>query len=276
VKVSVKRHTIDKDFCTWQLSRHREAIEADVKDAVGSSSNLSILATNALALGSYASVVEPQGADIETSLRLACDALQCHFRVGVDRSEPIECQLNGQSVRYSTAIDESKIEATKWLNAYWLSIILHDAEGLNELCKVPIETIRRSTTRHPEFRLLFVEALMSYWQERDTTGQLLLKSMKATDPEKFDVPKSWTLHIDVPLIHSFSYAVSEDGRFQDAMVEAIKKHKKFWSSTASRKDDWEGFLSLGLSAVSAIGVGRRCTMDVQSEYLLPPGPEGFR
>ena len=154
---NIKRHKIDHDFCSWQLDSHRKALSEDISDARKSANNLSILATNALALASYASVVDSESDEIASSLKIASEALFAHFRVAMRTSFPVECVLDGKTVRYSDRIDESKIEPTKWLNAYWLGLLFSDDAGLEHLCRFPISTIRKC-----EKPILFTKNIISH------------------------------------------------------------------------------------------------------------------
>ncbi|QDT32379.1 immunity 49 family protein [Thalassoglobus polymorphus] len=268
MSTAVKRHKVDVGYCTWQLDDHRKALVEDVADACADPNNLSILASNAMALASYASVADPCAVDINSSLRIAGQALAAHFKVAVHSSLPVECELAGKNTRFEGVVDESKVEATKWLNAYWLSLIFADTVAIEQLCQVPMSMLRNSTTKHPEHRYLLIESLISFWHEYDETGSLLLQAMRATDPEQGDVKKSWVLHIDVPLIHAVTHAVSEDGRFSNTLKEGVKKHKKYWSATTSRKDDWEGFLSIGLSGAAKLAFESGLNVGIVSDYLI--------
>ena len=274
MSTAVKRHKIDVDYCTWQLDDHRKALAEDVADARANANNLTILASNAMALASYASVADPGADDIGSSLQVAGQALVAHFKVAMNPSSPVECELAGEKVRFESVVDESKVEATKWLNAFCLSLLFSDGNAIDQLCEVPTATLRTSTTKHPEYRYLLIEALISYWQENEETGSRLLEAMRATEPEQDAVNNAWTLHIDVPLIHAVAHAVTEDGRFSSTLTEGVKKHKKYWSATSARKDDWEGFLTIGLSGIAQLALERGLNVEVVSEYLindmLPP------
>ena len=90
--------------------------------------------------------------------------------------------------------------------------------------------------------------------------------MKATDPERPDLDKMWTLQIDVPLIQTLFYAVSNDKRFSEALLAAVEKHKQRWSK-GKLKDDCEGFISLGLTAAACLAKGRGLEVNVESEYV---------
>jgi hypothetical protein len=226
--------------------------------------SLSFLATNALFTGCYASVVAPM--DTATHFRLSGEATAALFSVGFATKKPVTFTIKDENVTTEDGVDESHLHAGRWLNAFYLAVISHESATLDRLCKISGDDLKKSSTTSPAYRYLFVEALRHFWLKKEGVDQLFLDAMKGADPELPGAPKMWVLQIDVPLIHTFYYAISDKKEFNEALLAGVEKHKQHWSK-GKLKDDCEGFTSLGLTAAAALAKGRGLEIAVESDYI---------
>jgi hypothetical protein len=198
---------------------------------------------------------------------LASYALSALFRVARAHGEPITCELGyGEPAVYKQPVDESLIEANNWITAFFLGLIRRDNETLNELCLTSADDLRRSSTRHPEYRYLFANALRAHWLRDRKTTKYLLGAIKAANPktQKFHNEKH-VRDIDVPLMQLFLCILSEDSRIEEKAIDAIKLHKGYWGAS-SRRDDRIGFISIGLTAMLSLADRRGLTVHIESDY----------
>lgn len=249
----ITRHELDNDDI---LSFYEESIEglAFSKDAAAKNpNNLGSLMRIAIEAASLASVVAPDGAETLKHLAVAARA----------SAELFEAARSG-------GVDESIVEPRKWITGHFLGHICRSEDVLNSLSQTTSETLRKSSTTHPEYRYLLVDALRAYWAKAAETKRLLVNVMEATDPDRPDIQKpEWVLNIDVQTIRVLFYTLEGSEEFENALIHALELHKKYWSKTKQRRRDYLGFLPIELNGICAIAHDRGINFDVQSEYLPP-------
>lgn len=269
----IERHAIDAKYAQELFVERKQELPKRIAAAVANPDRLSWLASEGLALAQLASVNEKAVDDLARSLKLSLDAYTAFFEIVLSDGKEVVTKLGDQEVRYpkGSTVDESYIEPRKWLACYQLSMICRQGKPLELLCQVTTEKLKQSSTQHPKYRYLLVDALRGFWKDDPKTGKHLLESLKLTDPEKEDVPREWVLHLDVPYIHLFKLATSDDPKFTEVARESIERHKAYWSKTKKRKDDFDGFLSLGITSLAALAHDRDLKADIDSPYV----PQGL-
>ena len=198
----------------------------------------------------------------------------------------------GEAARLQGPIDESLVYASRWIRAFHLAALVRDTRGLDQLCLVPDALLRASSTRSPDYYYSWVEAARLVWLQDRAAGGKILETMNLTDVEEIEFHNpDWVLDIDVPLIELLFYVHTENEDFADALPKSVNHFKNYWSRTAEKRKDPEGFLALNLLGLAAFAHEREIKFDVQSDYLpltlvrpaapkpapaaaLPPKPAG--
>ncbi len=266
----IPRHPIaDAARCEESYRRERDGLPGWVESVARRPDNLVGLARHALDLVRFGSVAAPQSPELPRALRVAAQALAGLFLVDSAGGQAVRLVLGETTVTCAGPVEESLVHASRWITGFWLAIICRDSALLDALCRTPPARLRASSTQHPEYRYLLADALQGFWRGEQDTPARIIAAMRATDPNRPDVSaRDWVLNIDVPLIQLLFYAVAEDPRFSQALAQGVELHKAYWSATAERRADWEGFVSFGLTALAVLGADRGLPVDVESEYLL--------
>jgi hypothetical protein len=172
-----------------------------------------------------------------------------------------------EPVTYTKAPDESTVDAYTWIEGFLLAALCRDTASLELLCRAPVGLIRRSSTRNPEYRYVFLEALRAFWLEDADPGTLAVHAMHLTDPDRDDIhSRNYTLFIDVHLIRLFFFVHAKDPDFADGLVVALRDHKEYWSNK-ERSHLSDGFLARNLLGLAALAYDRGIPFEVDSEYL---------
>lgn len=267
--MNVSRHKLDVTRYQEYFKEECIRLSTSLQEAARRPSNLGLLAGRALDIVRFGSVASPDSPEIPRALRIAAQALAGIFVIARATGDTVELLLDDNPVRMPARMDESLVEASRWVTGFWLGVICRDATLLQSLCEMPSEKLRPSSTTNPEYRYRLVDALQAFWKGSPETAKLIIAAMEATDPDRPDIhARDWVLNIDVPLIQLLFYLVSSDARFGGALLEALKLHKKYWTATAQRKQDWEGFVSFGLTALAVLAAERHTPCDVESAYVL--------
>lgn len=268
--VQIARHRIDLDFCRDVLAERRETWPKYVEFARRKPDSLSALAREALDIVRYGIVVEPESPDIARMLRIAAQASAGLFVVDRAGGERVSWLVGKERFVYQgQSVHESIVHAGRWLEAFHLAMICREEGLLDALCRTSSDRLRKSSTKHPEYVYLQVDAYRAYWKREDGVFRLLLDALRRTDPQadkSLDV--DYTLCIAVPLIEVTARCMTHDeDRFQDALSRSLQLHKEYYSANSERADDRKGFISLALAAMAARAHDEGIPFDVQTPYL---------
>ncbi len=262
----IQRHNVDAQFSRELFAKTCKRLPSTLASARTASRNLDLLISDALSAAADGSVVAPQSPDIARYLRLASQAHAAFFAAaGI---LPVTVLLgDGEFVTYASAPEESTITVLRWIEGFFLAALSRDAASLDLLCRAPVEPMRRSSTRNPEYRYAFREALRAFWMQDIDPGALAVRAMELTDPDREDVyDREYTLYIDVHLIRLFFFVHAKDPDFAGGLVLALRDHKKYWSKKG-RNHLADGFLALNLLGLAALAYDRKIPFEVDSEYL---------
>lgn len=231
--------------------------------------NLSLLISTASDVACCGVALGEEHARVYEALQIAGQASSALFVTASTERLPVTLRLGKDECVYSTRSDESTVHALSWLRGFFLNAICRQSGPIDDMYKVPTDLLRRSSTKSPEYRYLFVDALKAFWNGEQRCSTLILNALEATDPERSDIRAGdWTLYLDVPQLQLLFYIASEDNDFEKNLPKAADLHSEYWTSNKKRRDDWEGLFSIELTALSAIARDRG--MPFQTDVLTIP------
>jgi hypothetical protein len=270
--MKIQRHKIDVEACRTRFADGCERLPRYISYVKDNPSGLSGVASLALKVVRFGSVASPESPLVMDALTIAANALTGMFAVARASGQSVDVVLGSESVNLNGKIDRSIVEAHSWLTAFWASLICRDSSLINSLCETPLERLRLSPTTNPEYRYMLVDALQAFWTGAPDIGRRLVTTLDATDPIRENIhARDWVLFLDVPLIQVLFYVLGRDIKFEDAFIEAVKSHNQYWTASQKRRKDWDGFVSLELSAIAALASERGVPFDCKSEYLVKLG-----
>jgi hypothetical protein len=229
---------------------------------------LSLLASQAITTASCGSIIAPESEDIAAALKIASQSHAAIFALASKPNGPVTVALgDGDPITITGYQSESSVEnAFRWLNGFYLAALCRDRDSLEILLKTPLEVLKRSSTRNPEYRFLLVEAIQMWRKGADGVARKFIATMEATDPEREDIiDEDYTLRLDVPAIQCLLYAITKDADFAKALVGAAESHKDYWVSTDEL--EWSGFLSIPLLGVAAIAHDRKLPFELDCDFV---------
>jgi hypothetical protein len=180
---------------------------------------------------------------------------------------PVRAPLGDELFTLTRPPDESYLHVTRWLLAFFSALLCRDHTSLGFLAAVSSDRLRESTTKFADYGYFFVDAIHSFLAGADNTGDLLLKALRAADPERYPVSDpDAALYLDFPVIQTFCRAVTSDDRFGAALEDAVRDHERFWANRAG-PEDFKGYLSIELLGVAALAHDRGMKFDLESRYV---------
>jgi|GEM_PF-2354813 len=210
----------------------------------------------------------PAPTEVRRAIRIASDCIACLFSCGAGQPSVL---IDGKPVAFDSVSDNSILNASEWIDAFYLGCIARRTENLDALCKIPLQMIRQSTTVDLDFRYSFVETLQAMhlkWPNPET-GELLLSALEQTDPDQYILrAPDWVLSLDVEQLGLLGRFLSGDTvAFESALIKAVHSHKQFWSKKEDRRKDSTGFLSFPLTAIASLAYDNGFRFDLDSEYV---------
>lgn len=237
--------------------------------ATSNPKNLSILTSTASDVACCGVALDSEHKMVRRALRIAGQASSALFAAASSEEMPVDVQLDdGQHCIYDARPDPSTTHAFRWLRGFLLNAICRESGLMDDMCKVPTELLRSSSTKDAEYRYLLVDALKAFWSGDPQSSTIIVDALDATDPERGDIRQpDWTLDIDVPLLQLFFYVATNDNEFEENLPKAADLHHKYWTANNERRNNWDGFLSVELTALAAIAHDRGMPVQIDAASI---------
>jgi hypothetical protein len=270
------RHPIDKALAEESFRLFGGDLTVFVNGARRNPNNLTLLSTRAKDAALLGMVTGQMSAgEAAKHLRLASQALGALFAAASNPSVTVPLGYDDEEVTFASPIDDSIVHVGRWLDAFFLAMLCRDWNTIDLLEQTPAEVLSRSRTRSPEYRYIWREAMIAFGQNKGNAAGLLLQAIEATDPERDDIhAPDWTLWLDVPRLAALTYLAGSEPEFQQAMEDAVTRHKQFYSKKQDRRRDWDGFYALNLMGIGTLADLRRMPCEIDSDYWVTEWVEG--
>ncbi|MFH9010288.1 immunity 49 family protein [Streptomyces sp. NPDC017943] len=160
-------------------------------------------------------------------------------------------------------------DAGNWLSAFWLAVVCREQSQMTKLCEVPVDLLRASGGEYDEFVFRWIDALQTYWLERPGLGEKLESAVEGSSPEVARIADREVLdkilYQPIGLFHQF---LRKDHQgFNRALHEALVLHREFWTADEDRERSVDGYLALGLLAITCLAHDAGFPIDVESPYM---------
>jgi hypothetical protein len=270
--MKIERHSIDQDLAKELFDRAVDRLPRFLASAKEKAKNLDLMIDEAMKIVSCGSVVAPDSPQRAPALRLAAQAYAAFFAaIAATPSSPVEVTLGDERVTYTAPPDESTTHVGRWIKGFYCGMLCRDNAALELLCRTDPESLRASSTRSPRYDYLYARALLA-WRtgSLQTLANDIIAALDATNPDENDdvVDSDWSLYLIGHQLEVLMHVVTEDAAFEGGLVKALEHHKKYWSKTKDRKRNYDGYVSIELSALAAQATDRGMSFDVESPYLV--------
>lgn len=263
----ISRHVIDLERAQEGVENSEQMLVDLLKAANSRAAALSVLLSAAKSRVGYLAAVGKKRAELGRALRVGAQAAAAIFALGGGTGD-IEFALGEQRVRLAATGPTDATHIGNWRVGWWLAHIVGDQAAIDVLVATPINVLRSSSTRGDACQYLFIEALQAFERRAPDWSTKLKAALDATDPEQIKmIDEEFVLNILVPEMQMLYYlAIGEIAGFDEAIVFALERHKKYWSK-GNRKRDPEGYLALGPMAIATLAYDAGMPIEIESEYL---------
>jgi hypothetical protein len=272
----IERHDIDLDIAAEQAEELKEGIEYALSRVERSPRDLNRLLSFALMRARYLCASDPRvilGPTWE-AFTLPMQAATAIFSALNAEEQTVSCRVDIRVRNIPKVEPQYWTGAANWLMALWLAIICREKDRTDMLCATPVHLLRDSESSYDDFVFLWVETLQMLWNRQEQgLFEKLVETIRATDPDTLRVaPAEMVLEILFPPMKLLGYLIQgEVENFNSALTESVELHKRYWTATAERAKDPDGYIAFGPLAMACLAHEYGMPVDVESPYI----PDGL-
>ncbi|SEA23957.1 MULTISPECIES: immunity 49 family protein [unclassified Mycobacterium] len=268
----INRHQIDLDDIEQRIQELFEDIDF-TRGLIEAKPQLTErLFTYSSWIADYSSVEDPDAAllRIWDATWMAMQAGSAMFLNANNKDRDIEFTLGFDDKVATTGTGpNSSATAGKWLAAMYFAIACRRDDRITSLCATPVETLRAAGAAYDEYIYDWVTAFQKFFRRDDDVVRAIITAMEGADPERVKIAKPelllLLLYPPIELLYCVTQGNAEE--FNTRLARAIEDHKKFWSKTADRRRDVEGFIAWGPLAMACIAHDMGMAITVETPYL---------
>lgn len=276
---NITRHPADKTQSEQQAELYAANIGRFVAGIQKSPKSLNSVLNNSLDEFGYLTVDDPTMAWVDTwyAFSRATQAGSAIFLcAGGEKDErEVEFFIDDEKIRRMTTGVTIDANGWNWVRSMYLAMVCRNRPRIDMLAAYPIERLRASYVTHDEFVYAWIDVLQTYWRRGDNLIDKLIAAMRGTDATEFaHIGEEPVRMLWFPAMQLFWHLTQrEEVKFNEALVEALELHKRYWTSAVDpeveneRIDDPNGYFSLPLLAMTCLARDSGFHIDVESDYL---------
>ncbi|MGW0731721.1 immunity 49 family protein [Streptomyces sp. NPDC002851] len=191
------------------------------------------------------------------------------FAAAVTQEASAQCRIADKVRSIPATGPQHYTDAENWLTAFWLAVICREQDRMTQLMNVPLSLLRASGAAYDDFVYSWIEALQTAWRQGGDLGPLLTAAMNGSEPSAVSiadpdlVQKIWYPPINL----FFLYVTREPGQFNEALADALRWHKSYWTHDEDLAIESSGLVALGPLAMACLAYDANMPIEVESEYL---------
>ncbi|MFB0628779.1 immunity 49 family protein [Streptomyces sp. AB3(2024)] len=215
--------------------------------------------------------VDSQGAELGTweAVVAAAQSDSALFRTAGMAEGSTEVRIHHEMRTLSATGPTRYAHAQAWTEAFWFAIITRDQPRMTELCELPLDVLRASGADHDDYLYHWVATLQAYWLKRPESVRELTLTFQRSHPDVAVIAgREYIQQVAYPPINLFYKFLRKDEEgFHATLLEALELHRRYWTATPERADDFEGLVPIGILAVTCLAYDGGIPVRVESPYV---------
>jgi hypothetical protein len=268
---TVARQELDTVFAAQQVEDLEHEIGRTLPRLERVPRALSGFLTETLMVSRYRCALDPTASQAPTrdSVTLAMQAGSAIFAAAAITEGTVRCRIHTGSYDLPATGCQYWTGPGNWLTAFWLAVVCRDKERTTMLCDIPLTLLRAADNTYEPYFYAWIEALQMFWRREPGHYDKLIEAVRGTDPGGLpaDTHEFVLLQLYPPMKMVAHLLAGEHELFNDALYEALDLHRSFWTRTADRAKDPDGYYALGVLAVTCLAHEMGVTIDVESPYI---------
>ncbi|MFJ6011676.1 immunity 49 family protein [Streptomyces sp. NPDC092952] len=214
---------------------------------------------------------DPDAGKLETweSWLLAMQVSSAVFAAALTDQESVTCKIRQAEQRLEATGPQFYLNAGTWIEAFYLALICRETARLDMLARVPESLLRDCGGVPDDYVYAWVETLRSFWLRRDDVGQHLVRAVDLSAPEHARIigPETMSKLKYPPMMMFYRYLRNDTAGFNEALNDALRWHKEYWTANEDRTQDITGAVALAPLAIACLAKANGIPIEVQSGYL---------
>jgi len=268
----ISRHKTDAVDVRERLELTEGEFDFFIDAALRDPNNLSLLFENAQLIAScrhYLGLAD-QLVREPFEIALNCGTALCMLGCGRPISDGFTLAPSRKPNWVAPSVRIEFVDLSLWLTSVSLAVLFERWDVVEELSKLPLETIYQRDGSQPEYFYHLCQAFSSFFTEEGDFAESIGNALEMCDPNSPNViDPDWTLFIDVPMIQFLYHLyLAEHDQVIAGLEQALQFHKRYWSSTPELSNRTNGLVSLRISAIAKILKLRNIPLEIESDYLV--------
>ncbi|MCX5195908.1 immunity 49 family protein [Streptomyces sp. NBC_00249] len=199
-------------------------------------------------------------------------AMQVHsavFAAAATGQETVTCEIRQEERRLATTGPQVHLHAGNWVNAFYLALICRETARLDMLARIPVSLLRDFGGAFDEYLYAWVETLQSFWLHRDDLREHLVRAVDLSTPGKARVLDRAEVSMlrRPPIMMLYRYLRNDPAGFDEALADAVHRHKQYWTATEDRTVNITGVVAIAPLALACLAKANGFPMETRSAYL---------
>ncbi|MFJ5227953.1 immunity 49 family protein [Streptomyces sp. NPDC088400] len=270
--MTVSRQDYPKDAMAAVVPVMEESLSDALEEIETSHNSRSGAVTKSLNVALVRCVGDPGAVMLESweSWLLAMQVHSAVFAAAVPEGEAVACKIRQEERHLATTGPQTYLNASTWLDAFYLAVICREAARLDMLARVPVSLLRDFGGTLDEYAYAWVETLQSFWlHHRDDLRTHLVRAVDLSAPEQARVLDAETMSKlgYPPIMLLYRYLRNDVAGFNEALADAVRWHKEYWTADEDRTHNIQGVVALAPLAIACLAKANGIPVEIESGYL---------
>ena len=184
------------------------------------------------------------------------------------QGETFDVTINNDTFALAGGPAGAYLHTDVWEKVFYAAVTLRDKKAIEQLIQVPKSVFDNANIKADAFDIALINLMKGLFEPEANMGDLLEAALIAADPNALaSGRRRYVQNILLPLmpVYRCIYTANAQGEFNEAMVEALEAHKKYWKKDEMKQQGW---ISLPLIAAASHAYDLKgYQLTVETDYI---------
>ncbi|MGI2171518.1 immunity 49 family protein [Shewanella sp. MF05960] len=191
-----------------------------------------------------------------------------NFAFVCKQGETFDVTINNDTFALTGGPAGAYLHTDVWEKVFYAAVTQRDKKAIEQLIQVPQSVFDNANIKADAFDTALINLMKGLFEPEANMGDLLEAALIAADPNAIaSGRRRYVQHILLPLmpVYRCIYTANAQDEFNEAMVEALEAHKKYWKKDERERQGW---ISLPLMAAASHAYDiKGYQLTVETDYI---------
>lgn len=191
-----------------------------------------------------------------------------NFAFACRQGETFDVTINNDTFALTGGPAGAYLHTDVWEKVFYSAVTLRDKKAIEQLLQVPQSVFDNANLKADAFDTALINLMKGLFEPEANMGDLLEAALIEADPSAIaSGRRRYVQHILLPLLPVYRciYTANAQDEFNEAMVEALEAHKKYWKKDERERQGW---ISLPLMAAASHAYDLKgYQLTVETDYI---------